>query len=110
MLLATTRWLVLGGLAILFGIIATLLLMGDINTRYLLHGSRHNGTHYFSPERVQLLIATLAVAAAYLEDASTTASHGTLPDVPRWWLSGLGGSQSIYLAGKALRRFGIRRS
>jgi hypothetical protein len=103
-----TRWIVLMGLAILAGIIFVELLTRRINTRYLLHGLRRDGTHYLSPERVQLLIATLAVAFTYLSESLVTGHNGRLPDVPESWLLALGGSQSIYLGGKALRllRFG----
>jgi hypothetical protein len=98
-----TRWIVLGGLAAFGGIIVSEILTGRINTRYLLHGLRKDGTYYLSPERIQLLIATLAVAFSYLGDAAASDRAGKLPDVPASWLVGLGGSQVIYLGGKALR-------
>jgi hypothetical protein len=103
-----TRWIVLTGLVALAGIIFVELLTGRINTRYLLHGLRRDGTRYVSPERIQLLIATLTMALTYLGESVATGHRGRLPDIPESWLVGLGGSQSIYLGGKALRllRFG----
>ena len=79
------------------------LLGGSINTRYLLWGTRADGSRYFSAERVQLLVATVVLAAAYLGDAIHMAPTGTMPDVPSSWLMALGGSQAIYLGGKAFK-------
>src|ERR1043165_145747 len=50
----------------LAAIIAHRLLTGQINTRYLLYGTKKGGTKYFSPERVQLLLFTLGTAMFYL--------------------------------------------
>jgi len=83
-------------------VVATGLLNGTVNTRYLLFGMRRDGTRYFSPERVQLLIATIVVAAMYFADAVQGAATGQLPDIPAGWLAMLGGSQAIYLGGKAI--------
>lgn len=97
------RWeviLFVGGLA---AIVGYKLMTGQINTRYLLYGTRPDGTRYFSPERVQLLVATLAVAGQYL----LTASHasGSLPKLPGGTLELLGLSNSVYLSGKAWNTF-----
>ena len=105
-----TRWTVLLGLEAIAGVIFVEMLVGGINTWHLLHGLRKDGTYYVSPERVQLLIATLAVGMTYLANAVATADSGKLPDVPKWWLAGLGSSQSIYLGGKAWRLLRSRRA
>ena len=88
----------LGGLA---AIIAYRLLNGQINTRYLFHGTQKDGTKYFSPERVQLLLFTLGVAVFYLSDVMQKRQSGALPDISTQTLVLLGGSHAIYLGGKA---------
>jgi hypothetical protein len=88
----------LGGLA---GIIAYRILNGGINTKYLLYGTQKNGTKYFSPERVQLLLFTLGTALFYVTDVLKNRKSGVLPDVPAQTLALLGGSHAIYLGGKA---------
>ena len=94
--------LFIGGMGIL---ILLRLLTGEINTRYLLWGRREDGTRYFSPERVQLLMITLGAAARYL----TAVLHDPykFPEVSDEWLAVLGGSHILYLGGKlANTRFG----
>ena len=88
----------LGGLVV---IIAYRLLTGQINTNYLLYGTKKDGTKYFSPERVQLLIFTLGTAMFYLNTVLENRASGVLPDVPTQTLVLLGGSHAIYLGGKA---------
>jgi hypothetical protein len=88
----------LGGLA---AIIAYRILTGEINTKYLLYGTQKDGTKYFSPERVQLLLFTLGTALFYGADVLKRRNSGVLPDVPAETLALLGGSHAIYLGGKA---------
>lgn len=88
----------LGALA---AIIAYRILTGGINTKYLLYGKQKDGTRYFSPERVQLLLFTLGTAVFYLNDVIKNRTSGTLPDIPAETLALLGGSHAIYLGGKA---------
>jgi hypothetical protein len=90
--------LFLGGLA---AIIAYRMLTGRINTHYLLFGTRKNGTKYLSPERVQLLLFTLGTAMFYVMQVAETREAGVLPDIPIKTLALLGGSNAIYLGGKA---------
>jgi hypothetical protein len=55
-----------------------------------------------SPERVQLLIATMAISAQYLGQVA----HGngtTLPDVNAQWLTMFGASSGVYASVKAAR-------
>jgi hypothetical protein len=91
-------FLFLGGLA---AIIAYRLLTGEINTKYLLYGTQKDGSKYFSPERVQLLLLTLGTALFYIADVLKHRHSGMLPDIPTKTLALLGGSHSIYLGGKA---------
>jgi hypothetical protein len=61
------------------------------------------------PERVQMLIGTLAAAATYAGLALSTAGQSenpitALPEVPDSVLVLLGGSQFLYLGGKLTRR------
>lgn len=88
----------LGGLA---AVIAYRILTGEINTKYLLYGTQKDGTKYFSPERVQLLLFTLGTALFYVADVLKRRNSGVLPDVPAETLALLGGSHAIYLGGKA---------
>lgn len=90
--------LFLGGLLV---IIAYRLLTGGINTKYLLYGTQRDGTRYFSPERVQLLLFTFGTAMFYMADVMKNPTSGVLPDVPVQTLVLLGGSHAIYLGGKA---------
>jgi hypothetical protein len=57
-----------------------------------------------SPERVQLLVATLAVSANIL-GGSLHSVNGTMPDVGRDWVLVFGGSGGLYAAVKAFRTF-----
>ena len=91
-------YIFLGALA---AIIAHRLLTGEINTNYLLYGIQKDGTKYFSPERVQLLLFTLGTAMFYLSNVLQNRSSGVLPDVSNQTLVMLGGSHAIYLGGKA---------
>ena len=83
------------------------MLTGKINTQYLFYGQKIDGTRYFSPERVQLMIFTVWVGLSYLLDTYETqvvhlppATQPVLPDVPTKTLALLGMSHVVYLAGK----------
>ena len=91
--------LFLGAIA---AIIFMQLLTGGINTRWLLY-ERRNSQHYFSPGRVQLLVLTLGGALNY--QATALQASQALPPVPAEWLAILGGSNGVYLAGKAYSTF-----
>jgi hypothetical protein len=99
-LIEITKWevsLFLFGLA---AIIFYRLLTGKINTRHLLYGRRPDGTTFFSPEKVQLLVATFSIASQYLVDSSR-AAPGKMPDLPTQALELLGLSNAIYLGRKS---------
>jgi len=93
----------------LLGIVALRVLTGNIRTRGLIEGRTAKGSAFVSAGRVQLLIATLAAAAAYLSQVMQNQQR--LPDVPREWLLLFGGSQVLYLGskfhGKRSQRFHI---
>jgi hypothetical protein len=88
-------------LAALAGIVFMRMLDGTIRTRYLLHGRRADGTRYFSPERVQLLVITILVAFNYLLSVLDDRAARSLPDVAPSTLALLLGSHGLYLGGKA---------
>lgn len=92
-----------GFLLLLAAIIAFRLLTRKINLHGLLH--RKNGSGSVSPERVQLLIATIAFAARYLTQVVQSADQHSLPNVDPQWLYTIGGSSSIYVLGKAATTF-----
>jgi hypothetical protein len=87
------RWEGLGLLFALFGVVAIQTLTGQISTAGLL--MKKEGDRSFSPERVQLLIATLASAFQYLTQLAKDPTH--FPQVPASWLLLFGGSHSLYL-------------
>ena len=84
------------GLGFLFALSAMLalkLLIRQINLKGLL--ARKQGASEVSPERVQLLLATLAVSATYLASV-VHSSDGRMPDVPATSLYLFGSSSGLY--------------
>jgi hypothetical protein len=81
-------------------VIAAQLLTGRINTRRLFWGRRKNGTPYFSPERVQLLLFTLAAAFQIISQVLHNPRGVSLPEISDRWLVLLGSSHGVYLASK----------
>jgi energy-coupling factor transporter transmembrane protein EcfT len=79
----------------------TRLVAGGINTRGLLYGRKADGSMYLSPERAQLLLFTIWTALSYLLSVMESRGDGKLPDIGPTTLAMLGGSQGIYLVGKA---------
>src|SRR4051812_1315710 len=92
-------------LATLVSIIAVRLLNGEINSRGLLHRKGARTRDDVSPERVQLLIATLVIASMYVQEAIRLRGTGRLPEVPDSWLAAQGASQLVYLGAKAMSFF-----
>jgi hypothetical protein len=106
----------------LFGIVVMQLLSGQINTKNLLCGRKNDtgepivgpdgqtrglkkeDTLYFSPERVQLLLFTLGAAFYYLTQVLNNPNPGTFPPLPTSWPAVIGGSNALYLGGKAYSR------
>jgi len=103
LLIWLAKWeviLIVGGLAVT---IALRFLTGGINLNHLLYG-RRDGVPYFSPERVQLLLATLWIAFQYLLNAVHTVT-GQMPTLPNGSLELLGLSNALYLGGKGWAAF-----
>ena len=100
-MLTPIRILHIEALAFLYGLAAVVgyqLLTGQINLQGILR--RKDGSGQSSPERIQLLIATIAAAARYLT-AVAQAPPGILPDIDPGWLYLMGGSSSLYVLHKA---------
>ncbi len=95
------------GILLLFGFAGIILwkvATGGICLDYLLDGDARvaNGAGYstfFSPGRAQMLAFTVIFAANYLLQVIQDPSR--FPDVPATVLVVLGGSQAVYLGGKA---------
>jgi hypothetical protein len=104
LLVEVIKWEVLILLGGMGGTILMHLLTGSIEARNLLWGRRTDGTRYFSPERVQLLVGTIAIALQYLLTAAHTPS-GEMPHIPDGALELLGVSNAIYLSGKGWNLF-----
>lgn len=92
------RFEVWGFVGLLGGIVAYRLLTRQISLKGLL--IRKNRVRAVSPERIQLLLATVAMSANYLHSVLHSQT-GTLPDIDPKWLYVFGGSSAIYAAGKA---------
>jgi hypothetical protein len=105
LLLQVVRWEVWIFLLGLAGTVAFQLLTGRINTTNLLSSKHGSSRGSISPERVQLLATTLGAAFYYVLQATASAKSGKLPDVPETWPAVMGGSNLIYLGGKAYARF-----
>jgi len=96
-------WMTLGAIGV---IIVGQLLTGGINLHGLLHVKHRDGPHgppVISAARVQLLLATLVTAGAWLTSVWATRASGTLPDIDTRWLYGLGASHGLYLGRKAVQ-------
>jgi hypothetical protein len=107
-MLGAARLVYWGGMIVvggLFGLIAWRLFTGEISLDFLLYGDRRDRTKrsgysaFFSPGRTQLLIATILTAGYYLLQLMHDPT--TFPKIPVAWVVALGGSQAIYLGGKA---------
>jgi hypothetical protein len=113
-LVSIVKWEIVVFVLGLAAIVAVQLLTREINTHNLLCG-RISGTRrkddrlYFSPERVQLLLFTLAAGLYYLSLVFTNPEAGKLPEVPETWPAILGGSNLVYLAGKVYARWFAKR-
>jgi len=77
------------------------LLTSRINMKGLLLDKSGSGT--VRPERVQLMIATLVMAAKYLTDVFSTTTP-TFPHIDATWLYLFGGSNGIYVTRKLYER------
>lgn len=89
---------VLAIMAMLAFVVTVKLLSGQINTLGML---REMPGGPIQPERLLMLMATLATAFAY---ASYGLANGVIPDVPVDAVTALGGGNLIYLVGKRMRQ------
>lgn len=107
LLVKIVGWELLFFMGALVATIVYQLLTGDINTNGLLRAKLGGAKGKMSPERVQLLLTTLGAAMYYVLQVSTATKSGTLtlPEVPQTWPAVVGGSNLLYLGGKAYNRF-----
>lgn len=89
----------------LFGIVVFFIASGTISLAGLLETKGPSGPPSFSPARLQMLIATVVVAAQYLYAVAVNPSQGSIPSLPPAMIAVFGGSQAVYLAGKAIDAF-----
>jgi hypothetical protein len=94
------HWEMLGFFWLLAVTLAYRMLTREINLRGLLTDSIHR--ERVSPERVQLLVASLTISAQYA-GAVLRAKGGTMPDVGTTSLVLLGASSGLYGAVKAFK-------
>ena len=88
---------VMGFLYLLVAVVAYQILTGRIKLQGLL--DQKEGSGATSPERVQLLLATMAAAARYLSELPK-ATGGKLPEISNQWLYLMGGSSALYVLRK----------
>lgn len=103
LLLSLIYWETVLLLLCAFGMVVALILTGEIRLDGLLYGTKRDGTSYYSPERVQLLIVTLTVAWQFLYAVLHDPSK--FPEVSSTSLALLGGSHFVYLSGKTAAAF-----
>jgi hypothetical protein len=85
-------------LYLLAAVVVYQMLTGRINTTGLLE--QKDGSEGTSPERIQLLLATIAAAAGYLSKVPN-APNGQLPEISNDWLYVMGGSSALYILRKS---------
>jgi hypothetical protein len=88
----------------LFGLTAVLgykMLTRNITLNGLLNDE--NSNRNISPERVQLLLATIAMGSRYIGQVSQSTGVTALPDISPNWLYMFGGSTGIYMAMNAFK-------
>ncbi|HYX25170.1 MAG TPA: hypothetical protein VFC23_13535 [Thermoanaerobaculia bacterium] len=98
----------LAGSALILGFAAVVLwqmVTGRIRLDGLLDTKDASGRRSFSPARLQLLLFTVVVAAQYLHAVYVNPYQDSLPSLPPGVIAALGGSQAVYLGGKAFTTF-----
>ena len=93
---------------LLFGlaaVVAAQMLGGEINTKGLLYDSDSHGKRSLSPGRIQLLLLTMATAGQYLTQVLGNLNQSSLPPVNNELVTGLLGSNAVYLTGKFYNKF-----
>ena len=97
-LISILRWEGLGFVLPLAALVAFRMLTGQINLRGLLR--RKDDKSKVSPERIQLLLVTLALSGRYLSEALQS-NGNSLPDVQPQMLYAFGASSTLYASVKA---------
>lgn len=93
-------------LAALAAIVILQILTGHINTKGLFRTGDSGGKgEQFSSGRLQLMVFTLGAAFYYLSQVLTNPTPGSFPPIPETWPVLLGGSNLLYLGGKAYTRW-----
>jgi hypothetical protein len=107
MLLFAKLVAIAGGLLLsgFFGVVVLNLANGNISLAGLLETKGPSGRPSFSPARLQMLIATVVVAAQYVHAVIADPMRDSLPALPPAVLAVLGGSHAVYLGGKAIDAF-----
>jgi hypothetical protein len=89
----------------LVGVVMFKMADGTVSLAGLLETKGPAGPPSFSPARLQMLIATVVVAAQYLYAVITNPVPGSLPGLPSAALAVLGGSYAVYAGSKAIDTF-----
>lgn len=97
-------------LSALAAVVAIGLLTRRISLRGLLGRKGDRVTGSACPERVQLLLVTLAIASTYAVRVAQAVDRSRLPDIDVPWLAGALGSHGVFLASKAVSVFRARRA
>lgn len=99
------RWELIFVLIALAAILAYRMITQQINVTGLLMDK--TGGRVISPARIQMLIASITMAAYYLMMVFETKNKGRLPELPNEYLAAFGASHSIFLLGKLYGRFAV---
>lgn len=92
----------------LAGLVAIGMLRRTVNVSGLLVEKKGAGRGRVSPARIQVLLATLTAAVAYVSQVAGMNPTGHLPAPSGAWIALLGGSNCIYLASKAVTAYRAR--
>lgn len=99
--IAIARWEGFGFLAGLSLIVLWKIITGEISLDGLLVGDRRDGSEFFSPGRLQMLIFSVVTAVNYVVQVAKNPATDSLPPISHSTLVLLAGSHGLYLAGKA---------
>ena len=99
------RWELILVLIALAAIVAYRMITQQINVTGLLMDK--TGGRIISPGRIQMLMASIGMAAYYLMLVFESKDKGRLPELPNEYLAAFGASQSIFLLGKLYGRFAV---
>lgn len=89
----------LGFVYAMLAIVAYQMLTGRINLKGLLSRKGRADPNQTSPERIQLLLVTIAASARYIGEVRQSTT-GNLPDIGNDWLYLMGGSSGLYVLHK----------